>query len=117
MFMKRLTPPLAASLLFVAAAACVEKETEKLDESFIQSNLLTSPPTPQHVLNADLGGKIVYLGNDLDRETAALGDHVKITHYWKVVETPGAEWRAFTHLNGPAGDWANVDETKMRRQH
>jgi hypothetical protein len=102
-------------LSWLALAACVEKETEKVDESFIQSNLLSAAPSPQHPVNADLGGKVIYLGCDLDKETAAPGDRIKITHYWKVVEAPGAEWRLFTHVNGSSGEWINVDDTKMRK--
>jgi hypothetical protein len=101
----------------VLLAACVEKETEKVDEGFVQANLLTTPPTPRHIVNADLGGKVVYLGCDLDKESAALGDRVKVTHYWKVVEAPGADWKLFTHVNGPGGDWINVDDTKMRKSY
>lgn len=98
-------------------AACVEKEspTEKIDESYIRENLLSAAPSPRYVVNADLGGKVVYLGADLDKESAVLGDRVKVTHYWRVVEPPGSEWRLFTHVNGSGGDWINVDDTKMRK--
>jgi hypothetical protein len=100
-----------------ALAGCVEKENEKVDEAFVQSNLLTSPPTPQHVVHADLAGVVEYLGCDVDKERADLGDRVKITHYWKVTGPGVADWKPFTHVNGPAGDWINVDETKMRKQY
>jgi hypothetical protein len=101
----------------VVLSACVEKEetAAPVDEGFIKENLLAAAPSPKHVVNADLGGKVVYLGADLDKERAALGDRVKVTHYWKVVEPPGAEWRLFTHVNGSKGDWINVDDTKMRK--
>lgn len=107
----------ALAVALVGAAACVEKESEKVDDSFVQSNLLSNAPTPQHPVNADLGGKVIYLGCDIDHETAQLGDRVKITHYWKVVDAPGSDWKLFTHVNGPAGDWINVDDTKMRKQY
>src|SRR6266567_5982224 len=105
------------AVLAVALASCVEKETEQpVDDAYIKGNLLAAAPTPQHVVNADLGGKVVYLGCDLDKETVALGDRVKITHYWKVVAPPGPEWRLFTHVNGSSGgEWINVDDTKMRK--
>ena len=60
----------ALAVALVGAAACVEKESEKVDDSFVQSNLLTTTPTPQHPVNADLGGKVIYLGCDIDHETA-----------------------------------------------
>lgn len=107
---------LTVSWTAVAILGCVEKEGgEKVDDVFIQSNLLSAAPTPQHAVNASLGGKVIYLGADVDKTTAAIGERVKITHYWKVVEAPGAEWRLFTHVNGAAGDWINVDDTKMRK--
>src|SRR6266545_4135223 len=105
-----------ALLCLVLAGSCVEKEGEvKVDESFIKENLLSAAPAPKHALAADFGGKVIYLGADVDKETATFGDRVKVTHYWKVVEPPGAEWRLFTHVNGAAGDWINVDDTKMRK--
>jgi hypothetical protein len=106
------------AVVCVGAAACVDKEGgDKADPSFIQSNLLASAPTPQHAVNADLGGKVTYLGCDVDHETAAIGDHVKVVHYWKVNEAPGPDWKLFTHVNGSAGDWINVDDTRMRKQY
>jgi cellulose/xylan binding protein with CBM9 domain len=105
------------ALVCLLAAACVEKETDKVDDGFIKDNLLSAAPTPKYPVNADFGGKVVYLGADLDRETAAIGDRVRVTHYWKVIEPPGAEWRLFTHVNGSSGDWINVDDTRMRKMH
>jgi hypothetical protein len=103
------------ALSFLAFVACVEKDEG--DETYIKGNLLATAPTPKHAVNADLGGKVVYLGCDLDHESAAIGDKIKITHYWKVVEPPGGDWRLFTHVNGPGGEWINVDDTKMRKNY
>ena len=108
-----------ATVLAVAlAVACVEREgpePAKVDDGFIKENLLAAAPAPKHVVNADLGGKVIYLGADVDKDSAAINDRVKVTHYWKVVEPPGAEWRLFTHVNGSKGDWVNVDDTRMRK--
>jgi hypothetical protein len=105
--------------LVVILCSCVEKEAqekEKVDDGYIKDNLLAAVPTPKHAVNADLGGKVIYLGADVDKESAAIGDRVKVVHYWKVVEAPGAEWRLFTHVNGSVGgDWINVDDTRMRK--
>src|SRR5262249_15456566 len=71
---------------------------------------------PQHPVNADLGGKVIYLGCDLDKESVAVGDRVKITHYWKVVEPPGPEWRLFTHVNGSnCRQWNHVHDTQKAK--
>jgi hypothetical protein len=108
----------AGLAIVLCLSGCVEKgEPERPDPGFIQDNLLSAAPTPGLPLDADLGGKVVYLGADVDKQQAALGDRVKITHYWKVVEPPGPEWRLFTHVNGSAGDWINVDDTRMRKGH
>src|SRR5262249_54083182 len=111
-------PMKPAALLVLVLCSCVEKENAEppVDDGYIKANLLDKVPTPMHPVNADLGGKVTYLGCDLDRESAALGDRVKVTHYWKVGEAPGAEWRLFTHVNGTTGgEWINVDDTKMRK--
>jgi hypothetical protein len=104
-----------AVVLLLVAAGCVDNtEGGGVDESYVKANLLAAEPAPTTPVNADLGGKVVYLGADIDRQTAAPGDKVKIVHFWKVVETPGGEWAAFTHVNGTK-EWVNIDETKMRK--
>src|SRR5512142_1286969 len=106
-----------SALLFVAAtiAACVEKEPP-VDKAYVAQCTLSAEPTPKLALNGDLGGKIVYLGADIDKDNLAPGDRFTITHYWKVVQAPGSEWRLFTHVHGSNGkDWMNVDETKLRK--
>lgn len=104
----------STAMLAVLALACVEKKEPVVDQAYINANLLTAEPTPKHAVNADLGGKIVYLGADVDKDRLTPGDRFKVTHYWKVIQAPGGEWRAFTHVNG-AKEWMNVDETKMRK--
>ncbi len=113
--MRRLSP---ACALLAALGACVEKEPEKIDENFIRENTLSAAPTPKHPVNADLAGKIVYLGCDVDKPEIVRGTNLKITHYWKVVQAPGSEWRAFTHVEGSVKeDWLNVDQTKLRSMY
>lgn len=103
-----------SAFLLLLVAGCVEKEPA-VDQSFVKANLLSAEPTPKHTVKADFGGKIVYLGADIDKDAVAPGDKITVVHYWKVVATPGSEWRAFTHVNGVGKDWMNVDETKMRK--
>src|SRR5262245_11946886 len=101
----------------VLSTACVEKEP-KIDQAYVQKNLLSAAPTPKYAVNADFGGKIVYLGADIDKDSVKPGDKFQVVHYWKVIEAPGSEWRAFTHVDGAVGkDWMNVDATDMRRNH
>lgn len=68
-----------------------------------------------NAVNADLGGKVLYLGNDVDKDTLAPGDKVKVVHYWKVITPPGDRWRVFAHLVGQgSNEWQNVDRSDMR---
>ena len=84
--------------------ACVEQEDDRPTEDdmkAVRSNLLTTPPAPRFAVNADLDGKIVYLGMDVEPATAEPGKDLRITHYWKMVASPGDGWKVFTHLEGP----------------
>ena len=55
-----------------------------------KQNILTTPPTPKYAVNADLDGKVVYLGLDVDHVPIEPGKDVTLTHYWKLVASPGA---------------------------
>jgi hypothetical protein len=110
------------SLALAAAAAvwagCVEKgaPAPKIDPAYIQKNLLAEEPAAiQSRVDANLGGVVVYLGNDVSPAGAlAPGSKVSVVHYWKVIEPPGSEWRVFSHLVGGGKAWMNVDYTDMR---
>ncbi len=114
---------LGAALL-VLAVSCVEREPKGKtdqkppDSAYIEKNILAEAPTVGLVVNADLGGKVVYLGADVDKQTLRPGDKFKVTHYWKVIDPPGSDWRVFTHVIGASpNDWMNVDYTQMRAGH
>jgi hypothetical protein len=96
---------------------CVEQGEDKPtkeDEEFIKKNILTAPPTPQFVVNADLDGKLVYLGMDVSPIPVEAGKDVKVTHYWKVNAPVGEGWKMFTHISGTNKQgYANVDHTPV----
>lgn len=107
---------------FLGAAllvACVEKgPTVEVDQAFVKQNLLSAEPAPRRAVGADIGGKIVYLGADIDKESLKPGERFTIVHYWKVVSPLGPDWRVFTHIDGEVQkDWMNVDGTKMRSHY
>lgn len=108
-------------LLAATLCACVDTgpPEPKIDPAYIEKNLLPQPPAQMtNQVDADFGGKVVYLGNDVSKETVAPGDKVTVVHYWKVVDAPGERWRVFTHLQGSAKkDWENIDRTDMRLGH
>ncbi len=99
------------------ALGCVEQSEEKLtkeDEEFVKKNILSTPPQPQFVVNADLDGKLIYLGMDVSPNPVEAGKDVKLTHYWKVIAAPGEGWKMFTHISGPNKQgFANVDHTPV----
>lgn len=125
--MRRFTfnrPAVACALAcaLVATSSCVDKDKGnkvRKDPAYIKANLLpTAPAKLANKVNATLGDKVVYLGNDVKSKVIKPGEDVTITHYWKVVAPPGKGWRVFTHVNGAKSqDWMNVDATKMRAQY
>ncbi len=104
-----------------ATGACIETgpPQKKIDPAYIAKNLLTeAPATMSNEVGADFGGKVVYLGSDVDTKVATPGGSVKLVHYWKVVAPLGERWRVFTHVQGKAAaDWVNADLTDMRIGH
>lgn len=102
-------------------AACVEQEEDKPTEDdmkVVKQNILTTAPTPKHAVNADLDGKVVYLGLDVDPAEIEPGKEVKLTHYWKLVASPGDGWRTFTHLEGPnRQNYINADHAPVKGKY
>ena len=111
---------MSARVLIVSSvllAGCVDKKP-KIDEQYVAENTLSAEPSPQIVIGANFGGKIIYLGADVDRRELARGERLTVVHYWKVVEPPGPEWRIFTHVVSPSkDDWINADNSKLRQHH
>jgi hypothetical protein len=107
--------------LGLLAAGCVEQADEKPsaeDQEFVKKHILSTPPTPQFAVNADLDGKVVYLGADIAPNPAEAGKDLRVTHYWKVVSAPGEGWRTFTHAQGPnRASYMNVDHGPVRGKY
>jgi hypothetical protein len=107
----------------IAVAGCVERRgggaTAAADTALLRENLLRAAPAVlSNRVQADLDGRIVYLGNDLERRRARPGDTVRVVHYWQVIEPPGPGWKVFTHVLGAGGrDWLNADQGEMRVAH
>lgn len=108
----------------LAGAACTEQappeavRPRKVDPAYVRDNLLdAAPPGLGEPLATFGGGKVRYLGNEMDARTAAPGEKVTITHYWEVVEPPGPGWKLFTHVRGGAGEFVNADGSEMRTGH
>jgi Carbohydrate family 9 binding domain-like len=108
----------AAAMLF---GACVEQDDEKPndeDMKVAKQNILATAPTPKYAVNADLDGKLVYLGLDVDPATPEPGRDIKLTHYWKLVAPPGDGWKPFTHLEGPNHQsYINADHPPVKGKY
>jgi hypothetical protein len=68
--------------------------------------VLTTPPKPQHRVNANLEDKLEVLGYDITNEKGQLADHIapgKKYHmktYFKVLGPITTEWEMFIHIDG-----------------
>jgi hypothetical protein len=99
----------------------VEQDEDKPtaeDMATAKQNILTTPPTPKYAVNADLDGKVVYLGLDVDHVPIEPGKDVTLTHYWKVI-APVHDWKMFTHLNGGGNkqSFINADHAPVKGKY
>lgn len=112
---------LAVVSMLIPLFGCVEQDEDKPttdDLAVAKQNILTTAPTPRYPVNADLDGKVVYLGLDVDPLPAEPGKDVKLTHYWKVVSPPGEGWKTFTHVEGPGKqNYINADHTPVQGKY
>ncbi|RMH43064.1 MAG: hypothetical protein D6689_06240 [Deltaproteobacteria bacterium] len=124
--MRRIAQTVTIAAAVALAAGCVEREPTggqpaPPDPAYVERNLFAELPegeTLTHRLDADIGGKVVYLGNQIDRTAIVPGEPFTIVHWWKVVSPPGPDWRVFTHVIGASpAEWMNVDYTPMRAGH
>jgi hypothetical protein len=106
----------------LGSTACVEQEDDKPtaeDLKVIAENVLNVTPSPRFAVNADLDGKLQYLGLDVEpAPPLEPGKDVKLTHYWKYVASPGDGWKIFTHLEAPGGkNYVNVDHQPIHGKY
>src|SRR5215471_14059146 len=120
-FLASFLPALTGLVLVGLAASCVEQDDEKPtddDMKVAKQNILTTAPTPRFPVNADLDGKIVYIGLDTEAQTIEPGKDFKLTHYWKLVAPPGDGWKTFTHLDGPNHqNFINADHAPVKGKY
>jgi len=109
--------PIFMLVLGAGLTACVEQDDDKPTEDDLKAvrpNLLSVAPTPKYPVNADLDGKVVYLGLDVEPATVEPGKELRVTHYWKLVASPGEGWKTFTHVEGPSHQsFINADHTPV----
>jgi hypothetical protein len=119
--MRNLAIRLAVASTLLTLGACVEQEQDKPtadDLAVAKQNLLATAPTPRYPVNADLDGKVLFLGMDVEPLPAEAGKDLKLTQYWKVVTAPGDGWKTFTHLEGPSKQsYVNADHTPIEGKY
>ena len=64
----------------------------------VQRQRRFSVPSMEHIVEADLGGKIELLGYDLATAYASPGDTLRLTLYWKALTQMNKDYTVFTHL-------------------
>lgn len=100
--------PKAAALTCALFAACVEQSDDAPSTESLQAakeHILSAAPTPRFASGAVLenakGGRIVYLGADVDVNEVAPGQSFTVTHYFKVEKALGDGWKLFVHIATP----------------
>jgi hypothetical protein len=108
-------------LLSLSLVGCVEQDENKPtadDLATAKQNVLSVAPTPRYVVNADLDGKLVFLGLDVDPLPAEAAKDLKLTQYWKVIAPPGEGWKTFTHVEGPGKQsYINADHIPVQGKY
>src|SRR5688572_13469598 len=93
--------------LLLLVSSCVDTgpgPQPRIDQKYVKEHLLKEPPAKLDKFDVTLGdGKLVYLGNTIDRPRLAPGQSLVVKHYWKVVKPIGKGWRPFALVRGPAG--------------
>jgi len=68
------------------------------------------PPPIQYPMQADLGGKVEFLGHDLDRNQAERGESITLILYWRALTEMEINYHIFVHLLSEEGEiWAQKD--------
>ncbi len=105
-------------------SGCVEKDPDipakgrrpltRAEKARVQKNILKAPPAKMRFrVNADLEGKLIYLGMNASAETVLPGKPFTVVHYWQVKQAAGG-WKLFMHTNGPKlSDFRNFDHTPV----
>ncbi|MGE0548033.1 MAG: carbohydrate-binding family 9-like protein [Kofleriaceae bacterium] len=118
-----MTPPRLALWILVVTAGCVDRgdgpQSNKVDPGYVPKHLLAQEPSSLTRVDVSLGGKVIYLGNNVAQTRIVPGGLVKLKHYWKVIAPVGPGWRVFTVLRGQPGypDFINLPATDMQQAH
>lgn len=62
------------------------------------------PPSVQYPMRADLGGKVEFLGYDLDKSQVERGEKITLTLYWRALTEMEVNYHIFVHLLSEEGE-------------
>ena len=62
------------------------------------------PPSVQYPMRADLGGKVEFLGYDLDKNRVERGEIITLTLYWRALTEMEVNYHVFVHLLSEEGE-------------
>jgi hypothetical protein len=94
----------AVFLLLLGVGASCTGEVEPLtpaQREVMAAYVSRVPPSPQHALDVDFGGRVKLLGYDLGRGQWLRGETMRVTWYWQVIAPPEEGWKLFTHVEDP----------------
>ncbi len=97
---------LAAIVAVTAGTGCKKPRKfvrTKAQQERVDNAILSSAPSPKHVVNANFDDVVELIGIDIDPPNPAPGAKVTVHFYWKVLaelESDG-DWMIFVHLEGP----------------
>lgn len=102
-----MSDPPVLLLLTLALSGCVERDREPppSDEDLraIARNILLRPPRLDRKVEAELEGRVLYLGLEVDKDRVRPGEIVKLTHYWRSLRAVDPGWEIFVNLSDGAG--------------
>lgn len=116
--MRRPPPWSFALLVLTAAVSCTEKRADEVvvDPSLRPKLLLSSPPSPAHPSELQFGDKLRLLGSDVTPARPTLGQPLRVTWYWKVLQPLDKGWKIFTHLSDGKVNRMNLDAARDLRR-
>ena len=83
----------------------------------IQGRRFTSPEI-SHPMKVNLGGKVDFLGYDLETKEIRAGDTIHLTLYWRAKREMKISYTVFTHLLGEDNKlWDQKDDIPMKGRH
>ncbi|HPB51701.1 MAG TPA: carbohydrate-binding family 9-like protein [Myxococcota bacterium] len=106
----------ALAAVMAASFGCkrpVRLVLSKDQQNRIRESILTTAPTPKHVVNANFGDAVQLIGIDMEPENPRAGQEVTVTWYWQSKRAVVPGWKVFVHLELPRGKRMGLDHVPV----